>query len=351
MMNVGISLYLGTGYDKNKEIIEKAKRAKVSYAFTSLHLPEEKVEDYKNEVNSLLRLCSDGGIKLIVDIGPRTIEKLGLNCIQELKTTPITHIRPDYGFSMKEISELSKDFYIVFNASTLSSEELQELKSLGTDFSKLLAGHNFYPKPLTGLSLERVREINLKLRYQGIKTQGFIAGDLIKRGPLFDGLPTVEEHRYEDGLLSILQLRSVGACDIVLVGDVDITPELWDKIGRLNEGYVELPAKISEEYSFVKDMIHHDRPDSSSFIIRSQESRGYASEGKPFKKEGAAKRDKGTITIGNEEYLRYSGELEIARIDLNPEEKVNVIGKVEEGYLKYLDYIDEGLGFKFVDGV
>ena len=346
MFTVAISLYLGTGIEKNREIIHKAKNAKVKYAFTSLHLPEERVEDYNKEVNKLLELCTLAGIKLIIDIGPRTIEKLKLKSIHELKETPVTHIRPDYGFTSKEIAELSKNFNIVFNSSTISDEELIELKEYGCDFSKFLAASNFYPKPLTGLSLDALREGNRRLKYMGIKNLAFIPGDLVKRGPLYQGLPTVEEHRHKDPLLSILELRSIAFCDIVLIGDVDITDDLWDKLEKLNSGYVELRAEIKEEYSFVKDIIHHDRPDSSSFVIRSQESREYGTPGKVFKAEMVKERKKGAISIGNEKYLRYSGELEIARVDLPEEARVNIIGSVAEEDIKYLEYIDKAMGFR-----
>ncbi len=348
MFTVGISLYLGTGIEKNREIIDKAKKAKVKYAFTSLHLPEEKVEDYSKEVNALLELCSLAGIKLIIDIGPRTIEKLKLKSIQELKETPITHIRPDYGFSSKEIAELSNTFNIVFNSSTISEEELMELKGYGCDFTRFLAADNFYPKPLTGLSMDTITDRNRRLKYMGIKTLAFIPGDLVKRGPLYEGLPTVEGHRHKDPLLSILELRSTAFCDIVLVGDVDITEDLWNKIENLNSGYVELRAEVREEYSFVKDIIHHDRPDSSSYVIRSQESREYGTPGRLFKAEPVKVRNKGSISIGNENYLRYSGELEIARIDLPAEARVNIIGSINQEDMKYLQYIDKAMGFRLI---
>lgn len=348
MNSYGISLYLGTGIIKNTEIIKKAKDAKVKYAFTSLHLPEENISDYNKEVEALLSLCKDAGIELIVDIGPRTIEKLGLPDIYSLKNTPITHIRVDYGFTNQEIADLSKDFHIVFNASTLSIDDLESLRALKVDFSKFSGCHNFYPKPLTGLSVDKVREINNRLHNYGVKTIGFVPGDKERRGPLHLGLPTVEEHRNNDLLEAVLQLRSLGQCDIILIGDVDVKEETWTKLKHLNENYIELEADIDEDYSYVRELIHHDRPDSSEYIIRSQESRGYATQGKPFEKEGVKPRTKGSISVGNIEYLRYSGELEIARIDLEEEEKVNIIGHIRNEHLKYLSYIDEGMGFRLI---
>lgn len=348
MYTFGISLYLGTGYKKNKEIIEKAHKNNAKYAFTSLHIPEETVSDYEKEVKSLLDLCESNNLNLIVDVGPRTLEKLGFKNFKELKQTSITHLRLDYGFTYKEIIELSKDFNIVFNASTLLDKDINELKSLNADFSRFLACHNFYPKPLTGLSLKKVNKINAKLKNIGITIMAFVAGDKDLRGPLYMGLPTVEEHRSGDLLFNVLQLIKETETDIPMIGDIDITDEAWIKLKELSEGYISLNTRIDEKYSFVKNIIHHDRPDSSDYVIRSQESREFSSQGKIFQVESLKERKKGSVSIGNSDYLRYSGELEIARQYLELEPKVNIIGEVNIDDIKYLDYITDGLGFKFI---
>lgn len=344
----GISLYLGTGYEKNKEIIEKAHKNNAKYAFTSLHIPEEKVNNYEEEVRSLLDICKLNNINLIVDVGPRTLKKLGFKDFKELKQTSITHLRLDYGFTYEKIIELSKDFNIVFNASTLLDKDINELKRLNADFSNFSACHNFYPKPLTGLSLKKVNKINQKLKNLGITIMAFVAGDKELRGPIHMGLPTVEEHRTGDILLNVLQLIKDTETDICMIGDVDITDEAWIKLKELSEGYISLHARIDEKYLFAKNIIHHDRPDSSDYVIRSQESREFSSQGKIFQVEPLKERKKGSISIGNSNYLRYSGELEIARQDLELEPKVNVIGKIDVDDIKYLDYITDGMGFKFI---
>ncbi|MBE6831408.1 MAG: DUF871 domain-containing protein [Ruminococcaceae bacterium] len=348
MRQFGISLYLGTGYDKNTKIVEKAVQANVKYAFTSLHIPEESVGDYAAEVDKLFGLCKNSGLSLIADVGPRTLEKLGYESLRELKQTSISHLRVDYGFTPRQIVDLSQDFNVVFNASTLLDSDICELKKLDADFGRLGACHNFYPKPLTGLSLKKTRTINENLRRMGITTMAFVPGDRELRGPLCMGLPTVEEHRGGDILLSTLQLRSDCLTDIVFLGDIDISDGSWSKIRDLSQGYVTLKAEIEPQYGYIKEQIHHDRPDSSEYVIRSQESRTYSSQGRLFPAEELKARGKGSISVGNEKYLRYSGELEIARRDLEPESRVNVIGRVAAQDLQYLDYITDGMGFRFV---
>lgn len=348
MSQFGISLYLGTGREKNREIIEKAGNANAKFAFTSLHIPEEHVSDYAVEVNELLTLCREANLSLIVDVGPRTLEKLGYTDFAELKQTSVTHLRLDYGFTYRQMVDLSQDFNIVFNASTMLEQDIAELRKLNADFSRFSACHNFYPKPLTGLSLQKTKRINENLKRMGIRTMAFAPGDGMQRGPLFQGLPTVEEHRGGDVLLSLLQLKNECLTDICLIGDVDLTACSWRRFRELTQGYVSLKADIRPEYRYIAESIHHDRPDSSDYVIRSQESRTYSSQGKLFPAEPVQPRGKGSISVGNESYLRYSGELEIARRELQPEPKVNIIGQVDETYLPYLDYITDGMGFRFI---
>jgi len=222
---------------------------------------------------------------------------------------------------------------VVFNASTIMEEELLEWKRYGADFTRFAACHNFYPKQFTALSLKQTKEMNQRLKYLGFTTMAFVPGNLELRGPLFEGLPTVEAHRgrKDQVLLNMLELYYEGFCDVVLIGDVDVEEQDWKDIQCLSNDYVELKADILPSYDYVKDIIHHDRPDSSEYVIRSQESRQYKQEIRPE----------------NENQAQIS-ELEIARIDLPWEDRVNIIGQVQETHMKYLPYIQKGLGVKLV---
>lgn len=334
--------------EKNERLIKKAIKNGVKYAFTSLHIPEETGVDYRSDVQKLLAKCREGGLNLIVDVGPETLDKLGTSSISELKDLGVTHVRLDYGFDAKETVQVSKDFYVVFNASTIMEEELLEWKRYGADFTRFAACHNFYPKEFTALSLKRTKEMNQRLKYLGFTTMAFVPGNLELRGPLFEGLPTVEEHRKrkDQVLLNMLELYYEGSCDVVLVGDVDVEEKDWKDIQCLSHDYVELEADILPSYEFVRDIIHHDRPDSSEYVIRSQESRQFKQEIKPHKENQPQVRKQGSICISNKNYLRYMGELEIARVDLPGEDRVNIIGQVQDTHIKYLPYIQKGLGVK-----
>lgn len=350
-MNTGISLYFSNGLDKNMAILDKAIRHQVQYVFTSLHIPEETGVDYHSEIKTLLKKCREGNLQLIVDVGPETFEKLGVKKLDELETMGITYVRLDYGFSAEETVRISEKFHVVFNASTITENDILSWKKAGADFTRFAACHNYYPKQYTALSTEKVKEINLRLKYLGFTTMAFVPGSLEMRGPLYEGLPTVEAHRErrEEVLLNMLELFYEGSCDVVLVGDVDVEEKDWKDIACLSRDYVKLKAEIAPGYEFVKDLIHHDRPDSSQYVIRSQESRSYSQEILPAAmQQETAGRKKGSISISNKNYLRYMGELEIARMDLPEERRVNIIGQVSRNDEKFLPYIRNGLGFQFI---
>ena len=179
----------------------------------------------------------------------------------------------------------------------------------------------------------------------------FVPGNLTLRGPLFEGLPTVEDHRsrMDEVAYNMLELSMEGGCDVVLVGDVDIREKDWEAVKCISQGYVELRADLLPGYEFVRDQIHHDRPDSSEYLFRSQESRLYQQVIEAEEREnGVLVRKAGSISISNKKYLRYMGELEIARVDLPMDERLNVIGQIKEKDLKYLAYVQKGFGVKLI---
>lgn len=349
-MRTGISLYFASGYETNSKVIEKATAAGATFAFTSLQIPEETGVDYQSETRRLLALCREAGLSLIADISPTTLPKLGCSSIGELKKLGIDYVRLDFGFDAAQTVEMSHDFHVVFNASTISNDDIRAWRAAGADFSRFAACHNYYPKPLTGLSLVSVDRINRHLSDLGFTVMSFVPGDGTRRGPLHEGLPTVEEHRGAAGdgvALAMLDLYDASS-DVVMVGDPDLAASTWERFSQLSNDRIVLHAAIEDGWESCVSGTHHDRPDSSDYVIRSQESRGYAAVGScDFRAMAPAPRPLGSISVGNEGYLRYAGELEVARKDLPTEPRVNIIGQVVESDLAFLPHIRSGRGFAF----
>lgn len=325
MKQIGISLYASSGLEKNLKMIEKAKEVGATFAFTSLHIPEENYTEIKQEILQMLLACQRAGIKVFVDISKETLEMLEIEHISKLKDFGIGALRFDDGFTPEEIVDCEQDFEIVVNASTFTEKDYQKYRELGVDFNRWIGCHNYYPKRYTGLSREFVLETNQRLHQYGMQTIGFIPGDE-PRGPLYEKLPMVEEHRDQDFLKNLLDAHALQN-DIIVISDIDITDDHYKELKDYQQGLVRFKVEIDAEYECFLNMLHHDRFDQSAYLIRSIESRTKV-KCKGIQPKNTNTRYKGTLCLSNQNYLRYEGELEIAKCDLPSDPRVNCIGKV-----------------------
>lgn len=347
---IGISLYLSSGRNVHEAVVRKAANAGVRHAFTSLHIPEETGVDYRTEMRGLLDLCRRAGISLMADISPRTLQKLGCQDFDDVAALGITHARLDVGLDARQVVELSRVFHVTFNASTVSWADIEAWRAAGADLSRFAACHNFYPKRLTGLSLESVAHTNVRLKELGFQIMAFVPGDATLRGPLHEGLPTVEAHRGDKGddlARDMLELFSA-ACDVVFVGDPDVSETMWERMGELGQGYVSLRASLDEGFEYLYGRVQHDRPDSSPHVIRSQESRLWDDVPEaPVPHSGSAGTtcSVGDVIVSNASFGRYAGEVEIARRPFALDARDTVAGHVDERDLKFLPFVCHGAGF------
>ncbi|EPD77063.1 MupG family TIM beta-alpha barrel fold protein [Atopobium sp. oral taxon 199] len=379
-MFTGVSLYVGSGFEKNACMLKKAYEAGARYTFTSLHIPEETSAEYQRDARDLIRFCGEKGVHLIADVSPHTLEKLGVSRLEELADFGIDYVRLDYGFDAQRIIELSRVFHVVFNASTITEDVIRVWQEAGADFSRFAACHNYYPKRYTGLSIERVARSNARLKSLGFQTLAFIPGDAEKRCPLFEGLPTVEEHRDHTGVLlarDALELYDAQT-DVVFIGDISASEGVWKWLRAFSEGHVPLRVELDDTYDYLYGRVQHDRVDSSDYLIRSQESRLWtdasvveatpaATEGPvaapcvatppvaaasspvattaPFTAEKGALLPVGTILVSAAEYGRYVGEVSITKKELPLDPRDAVVGRVTASDIPLLSYIHTGRGF------
>ena len=59
-------------------------------------------------------------------------------------------------------------------------------------------------------------------------------------------------------------------------------------------------------------------------------------------------RKTGAIAVSNSGYGRYEGELEISRVDLPGDERMNVAGHITSEAMELLPFIKRGFGVRFV---
>lgn len=351
---LGISIYLSKeNIIKNEQYIKLAKANGFKSIFTSLHIPEDDPSLYKELLHILGQQAKANNMELMVDISPKSLSHLALDysTVSELINWGVTGLRIDYGLAEKDIADLSHTMKISLNASTITDNYLRTLISYGLKTENVEAWHNFYPRPETGLAKNYLIEKNKWLKSFGLTTMAFISGDKEKRGPLFRGLPTLEEHRDTIPLHAYLELTESCFVDKVLVGDISVTNE---SMKLLSEGsdFISLryiPTIQDEMILNFVEQIYTNREDQARDVIRSMESRIYASFGEhKLLPNNTVKRNKGAITIDNELYGRYAGEMQITLTDLPSDDKVNVIGNIINEDLPLLNYIGAGKKFKLM---
>lgn len=322
----GISIYLSTNIEMNSEYLLKAKEVNSSFVFTTINMPEEN-DELKKDISKVVELCKKNKMKLIVDINA--------NSKKYIKDYENVYYRIDDGLSNDEIIALAKNNYVVLNSTTLDEKDLKYFKLKGVDFSKLYSLHNYYPKVYTGVSLKFLKKRNEIYKKYGLKTMAFIPGDL-KRGPIFEGLPTVEEHRYMDILQASLELIA-NDTDVILLGDLNIKEENWERLKYLLKGIV--PLRINK--NILKNRIFENRKDYSNYVVRNIKRDVILDTIVEIDKNI----EKGDVLVTDEKGLRYKGDLEIALKNLN---KLNdgrrivasVIDK-DKGLLDYLSIINK----------
>ncbi|MBL4931548.1 DUF871 domain-containing protein [Clostridium paridis] len=353
---LGISIYLSENEQDNMRRIEDASKYGIDKIFTSLHIPEDgNKEEQPDLFKRLCEYAKKHSMEVYGDFGPDSFKRMGLdiNDIKGIYDIGISGIRIDYGYDDEIIAEISKGIRIFLNASTLTREQIVNLKELGANFNNIEAWHNFYPRPETGLDKVYFIEKNKMIKSFGIKVSAYVVGDKIKRGPLFLGLPTLESHRYESTYNSAVELLYEYDVDDVYIGDIEACTETLERMAYLKDNIIVLRYKKefgAERYKELLNKTYTSRGDESRDVIRAEESRGYAgSNSTIIKKENTIERYKGSITIDNEGYKRYMGELQITKDDLSANENVNVLGKIINEDKNLINFIKGRVRFKLIE--
>ncbi|SEK43789.1 hypothetical protein SAMN04488700_1427 [Carnobacterium iners] len=349
---LGTSIFLGEDLNNTvkKNLLSMKKHGFIGI-FSSLHIPEDESAHYSKRLKVLGEWATELEMDVMVDISGSVLSKVGLSLDrpQEILAIGIKGIRIDYGVSNKQISDLSHFMKVSLNASTLTETDLVELKREGANFNHLEAWHNYYPRPETGLDKENFTKKNQWLKQHGFRIVAFVPGDNILRGPLFEGLPSLEKHRYSHPLDAAIELLIDCLVDDIYIGE----PGLKKKTQKQFQSYfiketMLLFAEPEQQsiYATLAVGLHQNRWDAARDVIRSADAR--------LKKiddiipEYSLNRRKGSITIDNQIYGRYMGEIQICLTDLSRDKKVNVVAQIVSEDLSLLKWCKGGQSFEIM---
>ncbi|WP_196603741.1 DUF871 domain-containing protein [Pectinatus haikarae] len=352
-MDNGISLYPGleNTFEENLRLLNVAAENKVKRIFTSFHVPETNFNEFQNQFNQLMKAAAQNEMEVISDVSPAALALLGakkLN-LSLFRIRGIRRLRLDYGYDSDVVSELSRNtcgIGLQLNASAVTADFLSELEQKGADFSRMDALHNFYPRPGTGLSEGFFKEQTKLFQKKGIKVGAFVPSFAGPRLPLRKGLPTMEEHRRLSLELAARHLCALGA-DSVFIGDGRPSEQEIKTVAFLQKDTVILKVKAEVQNTQIKNLLQGvftARLDEARDAVRAQEGRDVFRD-VSVEAENTSGRSFGTVTLDNNNYLRYKGEVQLIKNPQPADEKVNVVGKIIPEELFMLKYITPGKKF------
>ncbi len=356
-MQKGLSIYFDD-LEREKAYLKEASELGYTWLFTSFHLPEKgSYQKRRKAIQDVLSFAKKYQYQVIADINRKTLDEFSssLTDLSVFKDLAVDVLRIDYGFTLEEMLLLSQNkegLMIQLNASTLSKKDFFKLKKKGLNLKQVMMGHNFYPRKDSGLTWEQFHAKNAFFSAQGLPIMAFIPSDQYHRGPIFEGLPTVEKQRKQGLKQNYLEMLYGSEIDLAMVSEPLLSKEDLD-LGKdlaIPLAIEFFPGVSEEEKRIVLSSVHVNREDFNGRLIRSQTSRSYAQKGPKIEARASdCKREFGMVTMDNEAYLRYSGELQICLESFEADPRVNLIGKIAKESFAWLPFIQAGARFVFYE--
>ncbi|WP_271489630.1 DUF871 domain-containing protein [Enterococcus sp. 5H] len=348
----GISVFLGEEItNQTRNYIQKMQQIGFEGIFTSLHIPEDDASLYAERLKELGRIAKVNQMKLMVDISGEALMRAGFSFedLDEIIAIGVTGLRMDYAISNQKIAEASRIIEIGLNASTITEKDVAELNYYKADFTNFQAWHNYYPRPETGLSSQFFNSKNSWLKEVGFQVFAFIPGNGELRGPLGEGLPTLEKHRYTNPLAAAIELKEDFDIDGIYIGDPRISERTRLQFEEYNHKKLILMevADVGSDYYELILGDHTNRQDEARDVLRSADAR--FRDRVTIIPERAQSRNLGSVTVDNELYGRYMGEIQVALKELPADKKVNVAAKIVKDDRSLLNVIKAGSAFKLIE--
>lgn len=348
-MQNGISIYAGLdcGIEENLSLIERAAALGFKKLFTSTQIPETSdAENFQDDFEDILTTAVINGFEIILDVNVDNFAQYDINGIT---------LRLDDGFTAQHVAELSRARKIQLNASTITEDFLNDLTDCGANFDNISALHNFYPHPYTGLDTYYFDNQNQILHEFGIAIGAFVpCHDGKRRPPLCEGLPTLEDCRNFSTDLSARYLATLGV-DFIIIGDGQPTQEELQAVAAIQSDEVIMCAQLLTDDPTVTEILSRTftrRADVSKSVIRAVEGRQYLKDlaAEIPADENIRERTFGDVTIDNENFGRYAGEVQIVQDVLPADGRVNIAAHILDEEIFLAGYLKprRSFSFKFV---
>lgn len=344
-----------------KDYLHLAKKYHMNEVFTSVHLPEFTMSEQLHFLQQVAEAAKKEELELTVDIGGPFIKQALENesFMNLLKNTNIAYLRMDYGYSFDQLQKLYHALNLkgfVINASMYTKQQVQQhLKffySLDANI-QIKACHNFYVREESGLDQDFALSQSSIFDEFNIPVYYCVPSYDHPRGPLYLGLPTIEAHRWMPLDFVLMDLTCSYHARNLMFSDEWISEKTFQLIDEvLVNKKIKIPVILKENITEMEMRIilrkHIFRYDSNKNFLRSRSSREMAEYASVLEAKNTFGRPKGSITIDNERYLRYSGELQVVMQDADADSRVNVSASLKNiNDLQKLSFFREGYSYTF----
>ena len=350
-----------------KESIELAVKYGFNEIFTTVHLPEYSLNTQLETLYIISNYAKKHNLEVTVDIGGHFIDEVLRDdqILNKFKQIKFDFVRLDYGYDINQAESLYNELDFkgfVINASIYNEKEIdsivKSLKKINKDV-EIRACHNYYVRNESGLDSTFALKQDSYLSKYNIPIYYCVPTHSNPRGPLHEGLCTVEAHRNKliPEILTDLYLNY--NLSAFMMADEWLSEKEYIQVQKTLD-YLTMPLKPVEKIKicFMESVTkqereivlkkHKFRCDSSFSYLRSQSSRQMAEFADSIKKNITTNRKAGYITVDNELYKRYSGEMQVVLSDSIVDERVNVVARIIDTYdLIKLARFREGIEYIF----
>lgn len=350
-MNNGFSLYPRiSGQEESLTLLRRAHAAGLTRVILSMRggrrVPEKK------ELTQLLKVARDFGMEVIACHDPELLSLLcGRGSLSALKMLGIATLRLNPDLSADTVARLARTGHglrLQLDASSVTGNFLSALLARQVDLASFDALHSCYPRQGTGLSEEALVRKNIMLHKLGIPVGAFVPTEKsYGTHAFYDGMTTLEDHRGESMELAARHLVALGTDSVFLAGPHPSEREL-QSVARLRPSEVVISARLLSEGKFARDLLTHTftaRADGARDAIRAKAEPSTGAH--RVAPEAPRPRPAGAVTLDNEHYGVFMGELQIVTEPQGPDPRVNVCAQIDEEELGLLQYITPGRRFSF----
>lgn len=356
---LGISVY--PEKSQKQEIINYinlASKYGFKRVFTCLLSVKDSKEKIAEDFKEIINTARKNNMEVILDIAPNVFDdlKISYDDLSFFNELGATGIRLDIGFDGLKESQLTFNKFgleIEINMSS-GTKYVDNIMSYKPNKAKLIGSHNFYPMRYSGLSLEHFLKCCKQFKDYGLRTAAFVSSNVALDGPwpIMDGLCSLEMHRDLPISSQVKHLMMIDDLDDIIIANSFASEDELKSISEL-KNFLELKIVFNKEATelekkIVLDEEHFNRGDISDYLIRSTQPRITYKESnfEPSFTPDLIK--KGYITIGNNDFGQYKGELHLAKKDhSNDKKRKNVVAKVSDEEIFLLDLIPPWSKFGF----